>query len=166
MGFFTWTVANKTPKTTKFGFYSLSCTLRYDGYGAIVCPDNTLIKESCYEGYGKFDGKDVYDLVADWNREKIPEIVKMDGFKMWNIFSEDPKHMELLYAFASDDKDRLNKAIEAVAEDSPYMREDWKRTIGILLACDNNHLLPYPIKIVDCQHPRPYDKLRPSISTQ
>jgi hypothetical protein len=33
------------------------------------------IYEDCYEGYGEFGGYDVYDLIAEWNKEMIPEII-------------------------------------------------------------------------------------------
>ena len=32
------------------------------------------IHETCYEGYGRFGRYDVYDLIAEWNKEMIPEI--------------------------------------------------------------------------------------------
>lgn len=33
------------------------------------------IYEKCYDGYGHFGDYDVYDLVLEWNREMIPEII-------------------------------------------------------------------------------------------
>ena len=32
-----------------------------------MCPDGTKIKEDDYEGYGVFGGRDIYQLVAEWN---------------------------------------------------------------------------------------------------
>lgn len=41
------------------------------------------IYEPWYEGYGRFGGYDVYDLIIEWNKEMIPEIIakakKMNG---------------------------------------------------------------------------------------
>lgn len=37
------------------------------------------IKETCYDGYGHFGGKDVYDLVAAWNRDFIPVVLNNLG---------------------------------------------------------------------------------------
>ena len=31
------------------------------------------IHERCYDGYGNFGGRDVYELVADWNRRYLKE---------------------------------------------------------------------------------------------
>ena len=83
MGCFTWTLANRTPKKVR-GRYAAQCILRYDSYGAIVCPDDTIISEPHYEGYGVFDGKDVYDLVVDWNKDYLTEIPKLPGLKSWH----------------------------------------------------------------------------------
>ena len=83
MGCFTWTLANRTPKKVR-GRYAAQCILRYDSYGAIICPDDTIISEPHYEGYGVFDGKDVYDLVVDWNKDYLTEIPKLPGLKSWH----------------------------------------------------------------------------------
>ena len=72
----------------------------------------------------------------------------------------------VLKAIQENDQDALEKAIEAVAVHDPLMRTEWKRIVGIYIACENNALIPYPIKIVDCVRPKPYNQLRPSISTQ
>lgn len=164
MGFFTWTLANRTPKMLKCGTdYAAQCKLRYYGYGAVVCPDNTIIQEPCYEGYGVFDGKDVYDLVVDWNKNYLTDIPKLPGFKPWG---DTEAMFAVLKAIQEDDQDALEKTIDAVAVHDPFMRAEWKRIVGIYIACENNVLIPYPIKIVDCVRPKPYNQLRPSISTQ
>ena len=31
------------------------------------------ISERCYDGYGHFGGKDIYELVLDWNKKFIPQ---------------------------------------------------------------------------------------------
>lgn len=33
------------------------------------------IHESCYDGYGRFGNYDVYDLIPEWNRDMIPEVI-------------------------------------------------------------------------------------------
>lgn len=63
MGSFSWLFADTN--NTK--------NLRANRRGYVACPDGTFICEPCYETYGIFDGKDVYDLVVDWNREFIAE---------------------------------------------------------------------------------------------
>lgn len=56
MGSFSWLFADTN--NTK--------NLRANRRGYVACPDGTFICEPCYETYGIFDGKDVYDLVVDW----------------------------------------------------------------------------------------------------
>lgn len=163
MGYFTWTLANRTPTKTKTGEYTAASKLRYGGYGAIVCPDNTIIAESCYEGYGEFGGKDVYELVVDWNKDHLVEIPKLPGFLPWG---DTESFHAIMEAFQKEDKEALQAAIDVAAAEDPFMKTKWKRVIGIYIACKNNHLIPFPIRIVDCVRPKPYAELRPSISTQ
>ena len=33
----------------------------------VLCPDGEIIEETDYEGYGIFGGRDIYQLVAEWN---------------------------------------------------------------------------------------------------
>ena len=62
MGFFSW----KTSDTNK------SISNAYSKRGAlpvyVLCPDGTTIYEDEYEGYGVFGGYDIFDLVAEWNK--------------------------------------------------------------------------------------------------
>ena len=53
MGSFSWLFADTN--NTK--------NLRADRKGYVACPDGTFICEPCYETYGIFDGKDVYEMV-------------------------------------------------------------------------------------------------------
>lgn len=112
------------------------------------------IRESEYGGYGIFDGKDIYDLVAEWNRHCLPEdkpaMPKREQYgndESGRAFYEMAhqrylESVELLKDFASDKPDE-------------YMEEkygqDWKRSIGIMIACYDvdNASLKYPIKIVE-----------------
>ena len=100
----------------------------------------------------------------DWNRPYLLDIIKNPDFEQWGCFGE--KHMAVLTAYAKGDDVALNAAIDELAKENPYERQDWKRTIGIFIACSNNHLLPYPIKIVDCVRPKKYKALPPSVSCQ
>lgn len=43
------------------------------GTAYVVMPDGGYIYEDDYDGYGRFGGQDVYDLVADWNRKYLSE---------------------------------------------------------------------------------------------
>ena len=88
------------------------------------------IEEECYDGYGRFGGHDIYDLVADWNKSYIPEVLKM---------AKDWKCDYWVIKFASDFVRFIN--------DMPIEIE--KRMLGITLACydKDNFRLRYPIKI-------------------
>lgn len=162
MGYFTWTLANRKPKKTKYGDYTASSILCYGSYGAIVCPDNTIIKEPYYDGYGMFDKYDVYDLVADWNKSELLNIMQIPDIANDPFFTDNLK--AIAKAFATDDKAALYKAL---ASEPSYMKQEWKRNIGIAIACQHNHLIPYPIKIVNTKSKhKKYEDLPPSIATQ
>ena len=81
------------------------------------------IKETCYDGYGRFGGHDIYDLVVDWNREHLEEYRHDRTFKC-------------LWLQGCDSVE------EALAKFE-------KRTIGISIACydEDNARIKYPIKI-------------------
>lgn len=94
------------------------------------------IVEDCYEGYGEFgpEGRkrDIFELIADWNRDFIPFILKLDACGNWRC--------------GLNRKDRLNLQ-QFYFEGKGLTCE--KRCIGILMACfdaDNAHL-PFGIKI-------------------
>ena len=162
MGFFTWTLANKKPTYLKNGDYASSCKLGYYSYGAIITPDNEIIKEPCYEGYGIFNGHDAYDLVADWNRTHLIDIIQHPNFVPCPLFPVDnPDYMQIIQAFVDNDETKLQQALSKTAIHDPLIKDEWKRTIGILISCEDTNvkLLPYPLKIVNCVRPKPYAAL-------
>ena len=65
MGFFSW----ETSDTNKSIPNIYSSRETFPVY--LLLPDGGLIKETTYEGYGIFGGKDVYALVANWN---VPDL--------------------------------------------------------------------------------------------
>lgn len=89
------------------------------------------IKEECYDGYGNFGGKDIYELVPEWNKQMIPEIIRRAKAGHWkaHISEHDMEDMRKYYE---------NKPISI-----------WLRYIGIMMACydEDNFALEYPIKI-------------------
>lgn len=98
------------------------------------------IEEGCYEGYGRFGGHDVYDLVADWNREHADfDALSSTRWCEWYFGGE-----ENARSFFDDFKSGTDDAV---------MREryggDYKRTLGIVIAChdEDNANLRFPIKI-------------------
>lgn len=173
MGCFTFTDARRKPKINKDGNYANQDKIGYGGFAKIVCPDNSEIKESYYEGYGDFDGHDIYDLVVDWNKDHLDAIFN-------KISSLDPNHFgrnfhQAAVYYQHNDMDNLYKEITRLVDtglESPIIKEEWKRYIGITISCgtcDNielNDLLPYPIKITSTKWHRTYDELVPSYNCQ
>lgn len=107
------------------------------------------IVESCYDGYGEFDGHDVYDLVALWNREfvsKNPDLKLYRGTQLSEY---------LWYPFFSDlslsIEEVLKKWKEADGERPEVYHFCELRQIGIDIACYDaeNRAMQYPIKIVE-----------------
>ena len=87
------------------------------------------IEETCYDGYGNFGGKDIYELVVDWNKDFIPEVIRLKEAGQWVCGMCGIKNMRDYYETGKCNWD--------------------KRDIGIEMACydEDNRRLPYPIKI-------------------
>lgn len=167
MGIFTWTDAAKEPVKDKYGDYKYSCKVHYDGYAKIVCPDNSVIEENCYDGYGRFNGHDAYDLVAEWNREDIPELIDkiIEG---GDTFSKHIYTICKMYGAGASDDEIVDFVKGKIQEGkyAPYMKNDWKREIGIAIACEHNDMLKFPLKVTSSKKNYHYDQLRWSDSCQ
>ena len=104
------------------------------------------IYESCYAGYGRFGRYDVYDLIPEWNKEMIPEIIRRikDGNWKCNTSENDITNLQNYY------------------EGKPITCE--LRWLGIVMACydEDNFALEYPIKITTNE--MEYENARPSES--
>lgn len=89
------------------------------------------IEEDCYDGYGNFGGKDIYDLIPVWNKEMIPEIIRRAKNGHWKA-SINEREQEQFMNFYN------GKPINCPL-----------RYIGISMACydEDNASLEYPIKI-------------------
>lgn len=163
MGYFTWTLANRQLRKLSWGGYAANSILCYGTHGVVVCPDNTHIVEPHYDGYGEFNGHDVYELVVDWNKDELLNIMKIPEIANDSFFTDELKAFAT--AFATDDDVELDRLIKNVQQ--PYLAKEWKRNIGIAISCEHNHLIPYPIKIVNTKrNHKKYEDLPPSISTQ
>ena len=101
------------------------------------------IKETCYDGYGNFGGHDVFDLIADWNREILSK--KSDFILPYTDLKLCDKKW---YDFYADLNLTREEVVEKVKEKIGNDFFEW-RIIGIDLACydEDNEALPYPIKI-------------------
>jgi hypothetical protein len=166
MGYFTWTDARRHPKLLKNGDYAAADKIGYGGYAKVVCPDNTEIIETYYEGYGEFDGHDIYDLVVDWNKDYLEDIFYRMPDDHWGYHLKD-----LASAFQRDDEYGMRVEIERMIDlglETKLLREEWKRLIGITISChdEDNANLPFPIKITTTKWHRRYDELVPSCNCQ
>lgn len=89
------------------------------------------IYESCYDGYGRFGKYDVYDLIPEWNKEMIPEIIRRGKNGNWvcGLSEKDITNLQNYYE---------GKKISCEL-----------RWLGIIMACydEDNFALEYPIKI-------------------
>lgn len=91
------------------------------------------IAEDCYDGYGNFGKKDVYELVADWNRNFIPKILELSDTNLWKC------------PISQKDRDELLRFYNTGEISANYE----KRFLGITMSCydEDNEALPYPIKV-------------------
>ncbi|MBQ8248098.1 MAG: hypothetical protein IJZ42_13300 [Lachnospiraceae bacterium] len=159
MGCFSWC----TSDTRK----SIPCTEDvYEGAPSTVYllnPFGEPYKESEYEGYGEFGGRDVFELVLEWNREYLsPANLRKparddycsdkDGDKSYEAavkLYEGKCEAIVAYANGASDEQMRNEYGQIVGA----LRDgsDWKRCLGIAITCyDEEHVkLHYPIKIVE-----------------
>ena len=105
------------------------------------------ITELCYDGYGEFGGKDIYELVVEWNRAHLADIYEMPDWKC--VRTE--KLRSIALAYMKDGEDAAQKLADTLftGEGYGWIRKEWKRNIGIEIACydKDNERIPYPIKI-------------------
>lgn len=138
MGFFSWKFADTKNKKR----------LIIEKAAYVLCPDGTVLYEPWYNGYGIFAGKDIYDLVADWNREFLSRnpdfIVKSENKKVCD-FVWYPKYSDLTLTPREIERQ--------LREEGKWHSSTEFRDIGISIACEdeNNKALPYPIKICQSQ---------------
>ena len=149
------------------------------------------IYEGCYDGYGRFGKYDVYDLIAEWNREFLSEDMLRDKPKLENYgglydfekrslaeqgYSEEEinaKDLEQKQKYFENGMARYKESVQRLldyksglsdAEMAKKYNKDWKREIGIDIACydEQNASIPYSIKITT--KPMAYETVEPSLS--
>ena len=135
-----------------------------------------VIHTAYYDGYGRFGGHDVYELVAEWNREELDsrmleECPKKENYGgLWdfekeNLRKEGKTEEEIREAdeakrdeyYEAARKEWANSAFRLWDYRNGFTHEkmielygdDYLREIGIDIACydEQNASLPYPIKI-------------------
>lgn len=147
--------------------------LEYGQRGYLACPDGSFIEEPHYGGYGMFQSHDIYEDVVDWNRAYLDEIFTRieDEAKATGKRHFGQGLGGLARAYQAGDMARVKELCEEITKrnDLPYSYErDWKRDIGITIACDDedNRRLPFPIKVVSSPDGVSYDKLPASKDDQ
>jgi len=160
MGFFSWVTSDT----------EMSITNRYTERGAlpvyVLCPDGTNIYEDNYNGYGVFGGKDIYELVAEWNRENLtPDYLRKPERSRWSDDEQGQIWYESAVRRYELSCNRLTDYKEGMTDEQMFEKygEDWKRTLGIDIACydDQNAALRYPIKFVENPNVD-YESVKPS----
>jgi len=127
MGQFSWIYSDTNKQVIndrKADTYLLVPKAFQDKYGK-------AIYEGCYEGYGEFGGYDVYDLIAEWNKEMIPEIIRRIKNGTWHCSANENDIVNLRNYYEGKE---INCEL---------------RWLGIVMACydEDNFALEYPIKI-------------------
>lgn len=159
MGMFSWMFADRANKVA----------LCAEQRGYVACPNGSYICEPFYDGYGLFDGKDVYDLVVDWNREYLDKKMLMPCLRsQYPEGREGDRYYESALARRCDSAERLeNWRSGRFTEEQMRAKygANWKREIGIDISCydEQNAALPFPIKIVSSTERR-YEDLPASES--
>lgn len=155
MGFFSWKYSD-TGKRMIIGKTKESYLLVPDEFHHIY---GEYIKIENYNGYGMFNSHDVYDLVAIWNKEYIPQIYAK-GFCPYNSV----QYKDIAMYFHENGIEKTNEYAKIHCDD--FDEKYWLRLIGIQIACydEDNANLPYPIKIVE--KPVPYNLAKPSVSDE
>lgn len=149
------------------------------------------IYEGCYDGYGHFGKYDIYALVAEWNRAYLSKdmlrdkpkfenygglydfeirSLKQDGLSDDEIKQKDLEQRQHYYNAAVKRYEASIKRLEDYrgGKSDEEMGEkygpDWKRQIGIDIACydEQNASIPFPIKITT--KVMGYDSVKPSQS--
>ena len=167
--------------------------VEYGGYAKLICPDGTEIETECHDYYGIIGGKDIYDLVAEWNRfylsadllrKKPDDPSKFGG--LWDFEKEklrkEGKTEDEIQAL--DEEERMKYFSAAVkrwenmaalideyktgASDKQLSKKygkEWKRSIGIAIS-DDERKLKFPVKLTKNRDAHGYDSLYISFGTQ
>ena len=61
------------------------------------------IYEGYYDGYGRFGGYDVYNLIPEWNKEMIPEIIRRIKNGTWFCNATESDVKDLLNYYSGEE---------------------------------------------------------------
>lgn len=197
MGVFTWTdAAVKNPRADRYGDYRRKDIVEYGGYAKLICPDDTEIETECHDSYGRIGIYDIYELVAEWNRfelsadnlsKKPDDPTRYGGlwdYEKKKLKEEGYSDDEIKDLDEADRKKYFDTAVRVWENTAALIDEyktgasneelskkygkEWKREIGIAIACedDNARKLKYPIKLTKNRDAHGYDSLYISYSCQ
>lgn len=122
------------------------------------------IVETYYDGYGHIGCVDVYEAVADWNRKYLTEeMINVPDRRSWDDTHEGQERYVraiMKYHYRRRRLMDFHNGKSGTVMRKKY-GEDWKREIGIDIACEDkdNARLKYPIKIAE-KEDSVYEKCR------
>ena len=197
MGIFTWTdAAVKDYKLNKYDDYYRKDVVEYGGYAKLICPDNSELETQDHNCYGTICGYDIYELVAEWNKDYLSEdnistkpnnpmryggfydfekeTMKKNGMSDHEIeIAENEKRMESFERAVKRWEWELKRLLDYKNGSSyEYMSKkygnEWLREIGIDISCEDKNAikLMYPIKMNIRNKIHGYENLYISYSTQ
>ncbi|MBE6021923.1 MAG: hypothetical protein E7231_01665 [Cellulosilyticum sp.] len=168
MGFFSWIDCCDSKKNTKSALKTCY-VLVPEEFTDIL---GNHIKENFYDGMGHFGGYDIFELIAEWNKQVLSEELLEDapkledfgglyGFEKESLRREGKTEAEIeamdlaqkqeFYDMAIERRERLVNSMRdykaGMYSDDLELKygDDWKREIGNYIA--ESEKLPYPIKI-------------------
>ena len=196
MGIFTWSDCTVKKPFDKNGRIKCDAVVEYGGYAKLICPDNTELETDYHGSDGVIRGRDIYELVAEWNRtyitsESITEKPD-DPTKFYGLYDyekrklrdegksedeitaiDDSERMKHFYAAVERWKETVAMIDEYRAGASDEVLEekygaDFKREIGIAISCDDDNAsrLKYPVKLTKDKNAHGYENLFISYSCQ
>lgn len=136
--------------------------------GACGLPPGCTLYEPCYDGYGNFSGYDLYDIVADLNKEYLTEKnLRIPKRAEWGNAKDSQHYFEAALKRYQKSLERLHDFQDGESDYAMELKygRDWKRMIGIDIACydDQNAALKYPIKV--CRYKKSvYENLPASLN--
>lgn len=109
-----------------------------------------------YDGYGRYGSKDILQLVAEWNKHMIPDILRKIDAGEWtcSVTENDRKVMENFYA---------SKPLHKGLKQGVFCLGAREQSVGVIMSCydKDNARLDYPIKVTYCPD-AVYEDCKPS----
>jgi len=149
MGFFSFMTADTKKSITNVHARSGALPV------AVLIPEEYgggIIEERSYDGYGRFGGRDVFELIAEWNYQHI-DVSALK--KPLREDFQDGERGQMYYEGAMAQHDLICSILEDYKKGlkprkmSCEYGEDWKRILGIHLVNESRNCLKYDLKIVE-----------------